>query len=86
MKECAYPLDGVKWLAGSIALFLMALVFTGKAHADPPPGTLLGRCSIREPSALSMCWRRRSATGLSRWTRCMEREPSCSCISTRQNQ
>ena len=49
MKERAYPLGGMKWLAGSIALFLMALVFTGKAHADPPPGNCWGGILSESP-------------------------------------
>ncbi|MYA62419.1 MAG: hypothetical protein F4X94_07595 [Dehalococcoidia bacterium] len=49
MKERAYPLGGMKWLAGSIALFLMALVFTGTVHADPPPGRCWGGILSESP-------------------------------------
>ena len=49
MKERAYPLGGMKWLAGSIALFLMALVFTGTTHADAPPGRCWGGILSESP-------------------------------------
>lgn len=50
MKERAYRLGGMKWLAGLaglIALLVMALIFS-VAYEDPPPEGLPGGNSSRE--------------------------------------
>ena len=50
MKECAYPLGGMKWLAGLIALLVIALIVTVAtvAYVDPRPVGLSVVNSSRE--------------------------------------
>ena len=49
MYERAYRLGGMKWLAGLIALLVMAIIFAAVAYVDPRPGDCWGGILSDDP-------------------------------------